>query len=695
VTEAFLEEWRFEAYDEANAQDTGDIRQSALLKTILAWLEDAGVVSDPQLAFFQSRIGNRTAEVHAYSMDTDDDVLNLFYLVDANTNEPFGSSWRTQAVTKETIDRGLSRLSTFVDMVGAGRLTDIEDSQPAAELIDLIVEAQATARKIAISVITTGQATDRGMAAGSSVNFDREIWDLVRLARVCGGGRNEPLSVDFSKEFSCTLPCLMTPRGPDGLRVLLTQISGPVLGQLYNQHRARLLERNVRSFLQFTAKVNQGIRDTALRAPSRFLSYNNGIAATASSVTIDDIGEGVGRIRRVDDFQIVNGGQTTATIAAVLRRDQADLSAVSIAMKLTVVPAGHLDELVPLIARFANTQNRIQEADFSANHPWHVVFERHSRDTWAPALDPSIPRGTRWYYERSRGQYSDDLAAANTTAAKRRFREENPPKQKMGKTDLAKFVLSWDQRPTIVCRGAQKAFAAFMSQISAAGKAPPEKSDFMRIVSQAILFRTAERLYSDLELGNYRAQAVTYAISRLSHETERRLPWDEIWNTQTLPQEIVSALKIIMIGIHDAIAVPPGGRNVTEWCKSDQCAVAVMNVPLEFELASAGQWQPYATFTAYQVQQPATGALLEAILAIPPDVWYTIAKWAKENNELMPWQRGLAFSLGRLREAGKPPSVKQGIQGRKLLLDAVAEGYSHPDLDKSRISAISAAPMDQ
>jgi hypothetical protein len=689
----FLEEWRFEAYDAANAIDTGDIRQQALLETILGWLEEAGACPDPQIAFFQRRVGNRTAEVHGYSLDTDDDVLTLFYFVDANTNEPFGSSWTAQPVAKEAIDRGFSRLAAFIDAGGSGRLNDIEDSQPAAELLELLIEACETSRKLVASVITTGQATDRGMAAGSSGDIDRDVWDIVRLARVCGSGPNEPLSINFSKDFSSSLPCLMAPPGPDGLRVLLTHISGAVLGQLYNRYRARLLERNVRSFLQFTAKVNQGIRGTLLTAPSRFLSYNNGIAATAGSVIVDDLGDGLGRIRQVNDFQIVNGGQTTATIAAVQRRDDVDLSSVSVAMKLTVVPDGHLDELVPLIARFANTQNRIQEADFSANHPWHVAFEKHSRDTWAPAA-PSAPRGTRWYYERSRGQYADDLAAANTPAAKRRFREENPPTQKISKTDLAKFVLSWDQRPSIVSRGAQKVFAAFMSQVSATGKAPPERSDFMRIGAQAILFRTAERLYKELELGNYRAQVVTYAISRLSHETERRLPWDDIWSTQRLPHEVLSALKLIMVGIHDAIAHPPNGRNVTEWCKSDQCALAVMEVDVKPELPSVGGWQPYATFTAYQVRQPATGPLLEAILAVPHAVWYAISKWAKESDELKPWQRSLSFSIGRLRELGKPPSSKQAVQGRKLLLEAVDAGYSHPDLDDSRISAVSAAPVD-
>ena len=147
------------------------------------------------------------------------------------------------------------------------------------------------------------------------------------------------------------------------------------------------------------------------------------------------------------DFQIVNGGQTTASVASCNRRDAADLGQVSVAMKLTIVPEQAVDQLVPLISKYANTQNRIQEADFSANHPWHIELERLSRSTWTSIRTTEVARGTRWFYERARGQYADSFAAENTSAGRKRFRIENPSGQKFSKTDLAKFMLSWDQLP--------------------------------------------------------------------------------------------------------------------------------------------------------------------------------------------------------------------------------------------------------
>src|SRR5262249_25127591 len=283
----------------------------------------------------------------------------------------------------------------------------------------------------------------------------------------------------------------------DGLQVLLTCIPASILAEIYSIHRAALLERNVRSFLQFTGKVNKGIRATVLSEPQRFLPYNNGLSATAGEVVLDLLPGGIGQIRIVRDFQIVNGGQTTATLASCMRRDRADLAAASVAMKLTIVPRGLLDGLVPQISRCANTQNRIQDSDFSANDPWHITIERLSRNTWTRAT-PDAPRGTRWFYERSRGQYADALASCQTPAGRRQFRSANPWFRKFTKTDLAKFILSWDQYPNVVSRGAQKCFMYFESQMAHSPRGTPDEADFKKIVALGMLFRSAEKLYNEM-----------------------------------------------------------------------------------------------------------------------------------------------------------------------------------------------------
>jgi hypothetical protein len=102
--------------------------------------------------------------------------------------------------------------------------------------------------------------------------------------------------------------------------------------------------------LQLKGAVNRGIRETLIHLPERFLAYNNGISATASKVELRDLG-GVSGIRRIHDFQIVNGGQTTASIHSSLMKKESDLTKVFVQMKLTVVEPQHLQEVVPEISR--------------------------------------------------------------------------------------------------------------------------------------------------------------------------------------------------------------------------------------------------------------------------------------------------------------------------------------------------------
>lgn len=268
---------------------------------------------------------------------------------------------------------------------------------------------------------------------------------------------------------------------------------------------------------------------------------------------------------------------------------------MSVAMKLTVVPKELLDGLVPQISRCANTQNRIQDSDFSANDPWHIAIERLSRSMWTPATSDA-PRGSRWFYERSRGQYADALAASATPAGRRQFRAENPAAQKFTKTDLAKFVLSWEQHPAVVSRGAQKCFMFFMTRLAQAERRTLGEADFKRIAALGILFHCAENLYNRMGYQGFRAQVVTYAIARLSHEFRRHLDVVAIWKEQSIPELLVNALKVIIPGVRDVIVSPPSShRNVTEWCKKDDCWAAVMKRAIGVEVGTlpAGETESF------------------------------------------------------------------------------------------------------
>ena len=672
----------------------GDLRLLSLVNVLLSRLEDAGNIAPWNVAYYVYSRGNIAAEVHGYACDTDQDILQLFYVIDETAGTPADNSGELITTTADRIDKAFRRMETFVTRAAAAQITNVDESNPVHELLELLREASAQGYAVEMCVITTGQATFRGGKRGKrESSYARDVLDIVALERICGSRASGIIEVDFEADHGGSLPCLVMPAGDDGIQVLLACIPGNVLADIYLEHKAALLERNVRCFLQVRGKVNKGIRDTLLTQPQMLLPYNNGLSATAGRVELSATAEGVARITRVSDFQIVNGGQTTATIAHCVSRDNADLSSVRVAMKLTVVPPERIDTVVPQISRCANTQNKVQDADFSANDPWHIRIEQTSRTLWTSSTAEAA-RGTRWFYERSHGQYADELGRCGTAAAKRTFKVENPPSQKITKTDTAKFLLGWGQHPVQVAKGAQKAFTVFMQTAEdnwPATGATPDASTFKKIVALAILHKHIERLYGSMGFQGYRSQVVTYSVARLAMEMSKVLDGESLWRKQEIPPEIDHALKIIIPAVRDAILnAPASQRNISEWCKKDACWTAVSRLSLDIRAIP----QPQRTSTSdsaasdsgpIAVSEDKTGV---GIQAVPQSVWFALSSWAKQTGNLLPWQRSIAYSLGLLAAKKQPPSTKQAVQGRRLLLEAVDSGYKHEDLPSQTVDLL-------
>ena len=354
-------------------------------------------------------------------------------------------------------------------------------------------------------------------------------------------------------------------------------------------------------------------------------------------------------------------------------------------MKLTVVPPDRIDSIVPQISRCANTQNKVQDADFSANDPWHIRIEQISRTLWTGAT-PEAVRGTRWFYERSHGQYADELGRCATAAAKKTFRTENPPTQKITKTDAAKYLLGWEQHPAHVAKGAQKAFTTFMqtsSQDWPETGAVPDALTFKRIVALAILHKGIERLYAEMGFQGYRSQVVTYSVARLSMAMTKAIDADAFWRKQEVPSELLSALKLIVEAVRDVILnAPASHKNISEWCKKDACwtAVSRINCDVKALKRSRKATECEADSGAPEIVVAGSEDTVEAIQMVTQSAWFALSSWAKQTGSLLPWQRAIAYTLGGLAARRKAPSLKHAVQGRALLLSALEAGYTHSDL---------------
>ncbi|MFC5849272.1 AIPR family protein, partial [Deinococcus petrolearius] len=392
----------------------------------------------------------------------------------------------------------------------------------------------------------------------------RHVWDIQRLHRHRAHQQQpQAIVIDLQAMFGQSIPCLEMPGGGQDYEACLAIIPGSVLARIYAEHGIRLLERNVRAFLQAGGGVNKGIRQTILKAPGRFLAYNNGISATASRLEYTTLADGRRAIRRIHDLQIVNGGQTTASLHRAMVRDRADLGQVYVQAKISIVDHRRMMEMVPLISRYANSQNKIDEADLAANDAFHVRLEQISHVVWAPVLTEG--QQTLWFYERARGQYRDAEAQNRTVAQKKKFRGRYPARQRFTKVDVAKFINTWDGQPDVVSRGNQKNFATFTVRMGALGGVEVDRDLFEKLVALALLFREAGALARNYPA--YRANIVAYTVAWLAEYTGRRLDLDRIWREQQVPQGLIDLMEQVMRGVQEAIVTLPGGSNVTEWCK--------------------------------------------------------------------------------------------------------------------------------
>ena len=506
----------------------------------------------------------------------DDGVLDLFIA-------DFDSRTEISSLTKTEVDLAFNRLNRFfVACMEKNLFSDLEETSIEYGLARQINDRKKFIRKVNFFLISERNLSDRvkGLedVEWNGIAFSYHIWDVARLYRQNSSrGHKEELNIDFEEMFHKGISCLPAHLGEKSLQSYLVVMPGQILASLYEKFGARLLEQNVRCFLQARGNVNKGIRSTIIAEPDMFFAYNNGITATSTDVETKITENGL-EITNIKDLQIVNGGQTTASLFHTKRKDKASLENIFVQMKLSVVDSQKSEEFVPKISQYANTQNKVNAADFFSNHPFHVRMEEFSRRIWAPA-QKGAQRETKWFYERARGQYAD-AQSKMTPAEAKKYKAENPKPQMFTKTDLAKFENVWDDHPRWVNLGAQKNFARYAYRIGNTWKKNMDEFNelyFKRAIARAICFRTTEKLVSAQPWynGGYRANIVAYTLSLLAEygkKNEVSLDFRQIWKSQSITLAMQEAIEVVSKFVSDDLIDPPQGiSNVTEWAKKEAC----------------------------------------------------------------------------------------------------------------------------
>ena len=520
-----------------------------------------------------------------------DEAAGVLSLIIAN----YRQSPNLERLSKTEMDQAFSRLLRFVKKsLDPNWRNALEETGPGYGLAELIAQRWEDVSHIRFILITNRILSDRvdGREAGEfdGRQITYSVWDIGRLMRFETSQRDrEELEIDLERDYKA-LPILSAHLGQSEYKAYLAVVPGKLLASIYDRWGTRLLEQNVRVFLQARGNVNKGIKNTIERSPKMFFAYNNGITATAEDVKTDTR-DGQLVLTQLKNFQIVNGGQTTASIHQA-KLNKVDLSKVFVQMKLSIVDPEQADIVVPKISEYANSQNRVNAADFFSNHPYHRRLEEFSRRIYAPSPEGSF-RQSKWFYERARGQFID--ARSNLSRAERKkFDIENPSAQRFNKTDLAKYHNVWEQIPHTVSLGAQKNFAEFAKLI---GKKWTQDSKqfhetyFKETVAKAIIFKRTEKIVSEQAWyqGGYRANIVAYTISKMAYdidEMNKCLDFVTIWDSQSLSPEMEKMLASIAGKVCPVLTKPPQIiSNVTEWAKKGACWDRAMKLKIKYPKA--------------------------------------------------------------------------------------------------------------
>lgn len=647
-------------------------QEDAITNDILEYAIDSGEVIAHELCHYKLR----GIKINAWNYDEENEAVDLFVTI-------FKGEQRITKVSDKDIEDAFSKAENFFWSAWQGKLSSkIDESDTTVfDLVQIIEQTKNDVKNIRIFVLTNGQASAEitpVVKEQDGVYIDFQLWDIERVHQqyLIRSGKQK-IEIDFLSDYNYRLKCLHMDKVSEKVDAYLAIIPGKILASVYEKYRQGLLEKNVRTFLQFKAKVNQGIRDTIRKEPDMFFAYNNGISTTAEKIDIE-FEDNVPYITRIENWQVVNGGQTTASIFATSTEKEIDLSKVFVQMKISVVlQPEETGNIVPKISRFANTQTIIKDSDFSSNSEYHIAIENFSRTEWVPTKTGGKATD-KWFYERARGQYLDDKTKKTGKEAKM-FDREYPKRQKFTKTDLAKYEMSWWQRPFDVGKGAENNFKLFTKELSGQ-KNEVGKKYYQRLIAKAILFKEIDRLVAKRNLGGYKANMVSYILAWLSYKSNKKLNLDNIWENQGVSEAVYNMVEQMIDIIWNHINNPTkAGMNIGEWCKKPECWLTVKDKFIATDVINDEIRKDADTYVESdlvgQELSPQESKMIDEAGKIKGEVWFALAKWAKENNRFTPFDRKLSYNLGILANRKAVLSPKQAKNALRIFKQAESEGF--------------------
>tara|TARA_X000000950_G_scaffold273294_1_gene356921 strand:- start:1757 stop:3865 length:2109 start_codon:yes stop_codon:yes gene_type:complete len=568
---------------------------------------EAGEFTDLEYSPIKFDDPNRPYQIDGYSLEEDSGTLHLII---CNLN----MSDEIQTINIDEIDKLFRRAQRFyLNSLKDGFTNNMEESDIKFEVSNYFKDISKKIKRVKITIFTDAELRTRKKSLESKTTDDIEfilnILDFKRYSDI-----NNSLDGDTEIEINIPdlnespIPCLQAFSGSQEYKSYLCVMPGTLLAKIYGIYGAKILESNVRSYLQNKTKVNRKIRETIEDQPDMFFAYNNGLTVTASEIKIDNNH----MITSLRNFQIVNGGQTTASILNAYDNkyrknhpkfgDKIDISKIFVQMKLSVIEKSHhinedentvidYDNLVSNISRFSNSQNKINESDFFSNSPFHVRMEQFSRTIFAPKKENEIVQ-TKWFYERARGQYNSSY---RTESQKKKHMSEFPKQNKLMKSELGLLYFTYNKEPFKTKAGQEKSFAMFAEETEkdwAKNEDNYNEKYFKDLIAKKILFNSTQRIIGNAdwykENQGYRREKVVYTLSLLMELINSKsmiINFQQIWDKQEISDELSGFIERLSHHVSDFFNEAPNViemKNISEYAKKEKCWDDLRNTNFEY-----------------------------------------------------------------------------------------------------------------
>lgn len=531
-------------------------------------MSEIGMTFEPEICRYHANIQG-ILKLSGFAISEDADQLDLYITEYSNANE-------LENIPDAEIKTAAERCLRFLKYCVERKLSSkMDESHEAYPLVRTIEEGYDQFDQIRIYILTDRIAKTRQFQSreiqGKIIKL--EVMDISRLFNHLQEGKpRDELIVNFDQVSGSPLPCVWVPNEHGEYDYAMTVIPGEALRHVYEKYGPRILEANVRSFLSQTGKVNKGIRDTLIDQPERFMAYNNGVVMIADEAHLGRLENGGIGISWLKGMQIVNGGQTTASMFFTKKKyPSVNLKAVHVPAKIIVLRKTDSlaeEQLISDISRYANSQNAVKQSDLSANKPYHINLEKLALSTYCP------DGVSRWFYERAAGSYKVMLEReGKTPAGIKRLQELIPTSRKITKTELAKYVCAWEQKPDLVSLGGQKNFTAFMNMIQLTDPDNQFEVDvnyYKNIIAQAIIFKTSQKFIRS-KFPAFQANITAYTVAILSQEIGSRISLQKIWINQRISEGLINQILIWSEEVNNYLYESARGKMISEWAKKKEC----------------------------------------------------------------------------------------------------------------------------